>query len=161
MNANYIRPIPKRIEKRILSYDAKHEHYNGLRFYAYLTTIQKELVKITVLNSFLHMKPPNKRHKHPFNSHFLFLNHNIRRNPIFPTDPHFPTALPHKPAAPITFLTYFYYCYIAALGNRCAVKYAQISVVNACKNHSAPTHRCHKILLIFRTHISISESSSI
>ncbi len=48
MNANYIRPIPKRIEKRILSYDAKHEHYNGLRFYAYLTTIQKELVKITV-----------------------------------------------------------------------------------------------------------------
>ena len=48
MNANYIRPIPKRIEKRILDYDAKHTDYRGLRFYSYLTTIQKELVKITV-----------------------------------------------------------------------------------------------------------------
>lgn len=48
MNANYIRPIPKRIENRILSYDAKHGDNKGLRFYAYLTTIQKELVKITV-----------------------------------------------------------------------------------------------------------------
>ena len=48
MNANYIRPIPKRIESRILAYDAKHGGNKGLRFYAYLTTIQKELVKITV-----------------------------------------------------------------------------------------------------------------
>ncbi len=48
MNANYIRPIPKRIENHILSYDAKHGDNKGLRFYAYLTTIQKELVKITV-----------------------------------------------------------------------------------------------------------------
>lgn len=48
MNANYIRPIPKRIENRILSYDAKHSTNKGLRFYAYLTTIRKELVKITV-----------------------------------------------------------------------------------------------------------------
>lgn len=48
MNANYIRPIPKRIEKRILAYDTSHSLYTGLRFYAYLTTIQKELVKITV-----------------------------------------------------------------------------------------------------------------
>lgn len=48
MNANYIRPIPKRIEKRILDYDAKRTDYRGLRFYSYLTTIQKELVKITV-----------------------------------------------------------------------------------------------------------------
>ena len=48
MNANYIRPIPKRIENRILSYDAKHGDNKGLRFYAYLTTIRKELVKITV-----------------------------------------------------------------------------------------------------------------
>lgn len=48
MNANYIRPIPKRIENRILSYDAKHSDNKGLRFYAYLTTIRKELVKITV-----------------------------------------------------------------------------------------------------------------
>ena len=48
MNANYIKPIPKRIESRILSYDAKHGDNKGLRFYAYLTTIRKELVKITV-----------------------------------------------------------------------------------------------------------------
>ena len=48
MNVNYIRPIPKRIENRILAYDAKHGDNKGLRFYAYLTTIQKELVKITV-----------------------------------------------------------------------------------------------------------------
>ena len=48
MNANYIRPIPKRIEKCILDYDAKHTDYRGLRFYSYLTTIQKELVKITI-----------------------------------------------------------------------------------------------------------------
>ena len=48
MNANYIRPIPKKIEKRILAYDAEHAGNIGLRFYAYLTTIRKELVKITV-----------------------------------------------------------------------------------------------------------------
>ena len=48
MNANYIKPIPKKIEKRILAYDAKHADHKGLRFYAYLTTIRKELVKITV-----------------------------------------------------------------------------------------------------------------
>ena len=48
MNANYIRPIPKKIESRILSYDAKHSDNKGLRFYAYLTTIRKEPVKITV-----------------------------------------------------------------------------------------------------------------
>ena len=48
MNANYIRPIPKKIEKRILAYDAEHADNKGLRFYAYLTTIRKELVKITV-----------------------------------------------------------------------------------------------------------------
>ena len=48
MNANHIKPIPKKIEKHILSYDAKHGANKGLRFYAYLTTIRKELVKITV-----------------------------------------------------------------------------------------------------------------
>lgn len=36
------------IGKRILDYDAKHSDYRGVRFYAYLTTIRKELVKITV-----------------------------------------------------------------------------------------------------------------
>ena len=48
MNTNYIKPIPKRIEKHILDYDATHNDYRGLRFYSYLTTIQNELVKITV-----------------------------------------------------------------------------------------------------------------
>ncbi len=48
MNPNYIKPIPKRIERQILNYDAQHNTYTGLRFYAYLTTIQKELVKVTV-----------------------------------------------------------------------------------------------------------------
>ena len=48
MNPNYIKPIPERIEKRILSYDAQHNDHRGLRFYSYLTTIRKELVKITV-----------------------------------------------------------------------------------------------------------------
>ena len=48
MEASNIRPIPKRLEKRILDYDAKHSDYRGVRFYAYLTTIRKELVKITV-----------------------------------------------------------------------------------------------------------------
>ena len=48
MNTNYIKPIPKRIEKHILDYDATHNDYRSLRFYSYLTTIQKELVKITV-----------------------------------------------------------------------------------------------------------------
>ena len=48
MNAKYIRPIPKRIEKRILDYDTQQHYNKGLRFYAYLTTIRKELVKITV-----------------------------------------------------------------------------------------------------------------
>lgn len=45
MQPNHIRPIPKRLEKRILDYDAKHSDYRGVRFYAYLTTIRKELVK--------------------------------------------------------------------------------------------------------------------
>lgn len=49
MNANMIRPIPKRIEKRIRELDKKFcPEQKRLRFYSYLTTIQKELVKITV-----------------------------------------------------------------------------------------------------------------
>ena len=58
MNANYIRPIPKKIQKRILAYDAKTNTCTGLRFYAYLTTIRKELVKITVA---VRNKGKNKR----------------------------------------------------------------------------------------------------
>lgn len=58
MNTNYIKPIPKRIEKHILDYDATHNDYCGLRFYSYLTTIQKELVKITVA-----VRNKNKKNK--------------------------------------------------------------------------------------------------
>ncbi len=44
-----IRPIPKYIEKRIRALDKERcPKQQGLRFYAYLTTIKKELVKITV-----------------------------------------------------------------------------------------------------------------
>jgi len=49
MNAKNIRPIPKNIEKRIRELDkTRCPKQKGLRFYAYLTTIKKELVKITV-----------------------------------------------------------------------------------------------------------------
>ena len=49
MNAKYIKPIPKHIEKKIRTLDKKEcPEQKGLRFYAYLTTIRKELVKITV-----------------------------------------------------------------------------------------------------------------
>ena len=48
MNANYIRPIPKRMAKKILKCDEQNRLAGGVRFYAYLTTIQKELVKVTV-----------------------------------------------------------------------------------------------------------------
>lgn len=44
-----IKPIPKNIEKRIRELDkTRCPEQKGLRFYAYLTTINKELVKITV-----------------------------------------------------------------------------------------------------------------
>lgn len=44
-----ITPIPKYIEKRIRAFDKEYcPAQKGLRFYAYLTTIKKELVKITV-----------------------------------------------------------------------------------------------------------------
>lgn len=44
-----IKPIPKNIEKRIRKSDkTRCPEQKGLRFYAYLTTINKELVKITV-----------------------------------------------------------------------------------------------------------------
>lgn len=49
MNAKDIRPIPQYIEKKIRALDKKAcPEQKGLRFYAYLTTIKKELVKITV-----------------------------------------------------------------------------------------------------------------
>ncbi|MCM1532366.1 MAG: PcfJ domain-containing protein [Ruminococcus flavefaciens] len=49
MKAENIKPIPKHIEKRIRELDKiRCPEQKGLRFYAYLTTIKKELVKITV-----------------------------------------------------------------------------------------------------------------
>lgn len=49
MTEKDIRPIPKYIEKRIRAFDKKRcPTQKGLRFYSYLTTIRKELVKITV-----------------------------------------------------------------------------------------------------------------
>ncbi len=49
MNYKDIKPIPKYIEKRIRTLDRKNcPEQKGLRFYSYLTTIKKELVKITV-----------------------------------------------------------------------------------------------------------------
>lgn len=49
MKIGKIRPIPKYIEKRIRELDkTRCPEQKGLRFYAYLTTINKELVKITV-----------------------------------------------------------------------------------------------------------------
>lgn len=49
MNYKDIKPIPKNIEKRIRELDkTRCPEQKGLRFYAYLTTINKELVKITV-----------------------------------------------------------------------------------------------------------------
>lgn len=49
MDITKIKPIPKYIEKKIRSLDKKNcTEQKGLRFYAYLTKIDKELVKITV-----------------------------------------------------------------------------------------------------------------
>ena len=49
MNSKDIKPIPKYIEKKIYTLDNERvPEQCGLRFYAYLTTIKKELVKITV-----------------------------------------------------------------------------------------------------------------
>lgn len=49
MNPKYIKPIPKYIQKQILELDKKDcPTQKGLRFIAYLTKIQGELVKITV-----------------------------------------------------------------------------------------------------------------
>ncbi|MCM1440794.1 MAG: hypothetical protein NC131_16570, partial [Roseburia sp.] len=49
MKAEDIKPIPKYIEKRIRMLDKERcPEQKGLRFYAYLTTIKKELIKITV-----------------------------------------------------------------------------------------------------------------
>ena len=50
MNPNKLRPIPKYIQKQIKKQDLLEcpAQKGPTRFYAYLTTIQKELVKVTV-----------------------------------------------------------------------------------------------------------------
>lgn len=49
MTEKDIKPIPKYIEKRIYKLDTKLcRKQSGLRFYSYLTTVHKELIKITV-----------------------------------------------------------------------------------------------------------------
>ncbi len=49
MNIEKLKPIPKHIEKRIRAFDKMNcPEQKGLRFYAYLTTLDKELIKITV-----------------------------------------------------------------------------------------------------------------
>lgn len=49
MNIEKLKPIPKYIEKRIRAFDKKNcPLQKGLRFYAYLTKMDKELIKITV-----------------------------------------------------------------------------------------------------------------
>ncbi len=49
MNIHCIKPIPKYIKTKILHLDTKrYPEQKGLRFYSYFTTMQKELVKITV-----------------------------------------------------------------------------------------------------------------
>ena len=49
LNERYIKPIPKYIKTKIFRLDNKRcPEQKGLRFYAYLAVMQKELVKITV-----------------------------------------------------------------------------------------------------------------
>lgn len=46
MNIEKLKPIPKYIEKRIRAFDKKNcPEQKGLRFYAYLTTLDKKLGK--------------------------------------------------------------------------------------------------------------------
>ena len=49
MNINKLKPIPKYIEKKILALDKQLDpNRRGLRFYAYITTIDKDIAKVTV-----------------------------------------------------------------------------------------------------------------
>lgn len=48
MNIKNIKPIPNYIAKRIKAKDIKNGQYGNIRFYAYFTKMNKELVKITV-----------------------------------------------------------------------------------------------------------------
>ena len=49
MNINKLKPIPKYIEKKILALDKQLDpNRRGLRFYAYITTIDKDIAKVTI-----------------------------------------------------------------------------------------------------------------
>lgn len=49
MNINKLKPIPKYIEKNTLALDKQIDpNRRGLRFYAYITTIDKDIAKVTV-----------------------------------------------------------------------------------------------------------------
>lgn len=48
MFIDYVKPIPKYIQKEIKKLDTKHNEINKTRYYAYLTIIKKEICKITV-----------------------------------------------------------------------------------------------------------------
>ena len=49
MNINKLKSIPKYIEKKILALDKQLDpNRRGLRFYAYITTIDKDIAKVTV-----------------------------------------------------------------------------------------------------------------
>ena len=49
MNINKLKSIPKYMEKKILALDKQlNPNRRGLRFYAYITTIDKDIAKVTV-----------------------------------------------------------------------------------------------------------------
>lgn len=48
MYIDYVKPIPKYMQKEIKKLDTKHNEINKTRYYAYLTIIKKEICKITV-----------------------------------------------------------------------------------------------------------------
>ena len=49
MNINKLKPIPKYIERKILALDKQIDrNRRGLRFYAYITTIDNDIAKVTV-----------------------------------------------------------------------------------------------------------------
>lgn len=46
MYIDYVKPIPKYMQKEIKKLDTKHNEINKTRYYAYLTIIKKEICKI-------------------------------------------------------------------------------------------------------------------
>ena len=48
IDEKYLKPIPNYIAKRIRNIDKRNEYCGNVRFYAYLSKMKGELVKITV-----------------------------------------------------------------------------------------------------------------